>query len=132
MVLELHNPRLAPSIVATITGINAKTVATTTLYTVPAGRTLVVTDVIVRCTAFTVGSKSIQAVANIGGNSTSFNDFLNAKTYTISAAGQLKRENVNDTQVVTYAAGVAFSINITTGSNATTETWAVDVIGYFV
>ena len=117
---------------ATVTGIDATAVAQTELYVVPTGKTLVVYSVVVRCTSFTVGSKSTQAVASFGGNSATYDDYLNSVTYTVAAASVAIADNVLDTAVPVYAAGASFRIAIETGSNATTETWAVDVLGYLV
>jgi hypothetical protein len=117
---------------ATVTGINAKTVAQTELYVVPAGKSLIVDHVVIRCTAFTSGGKSTQAVASFGGNSTTYDDYLDSITYTIAAASVAITDNVLDTAKAIYAAGASFRLAIETGSNATTETWAVDVFGYLV
>ncbi len=118
--------------VATVTGINAKTVAVTTLYTVPAGKTFIPDHIVIRVTAFTSGGKGTQAVASFGGNSATYDDYLNTITYTVAAVDVLIRDSVEDTAVVTQAALDVFSISIETGSDATTETWAVDVFGYLV
>ena len=117
---------------ATITGIDAKTVAVTSLYTVPAGKTFIPVFVVIRVTAFTVGAKGVQAVASFGGNSATFDDFLNTVTYTVAAVDTFIRDGVEDSALVTQAAGDVFSLSIETGSNATTETWAVDVFGYLL
>ena len=117
---------------ATVTGINAKTVAVTSLYTVPTGKTFIPDHIVVRVTAFTDGGKGTQAVASFGGNSATYDDYLNTVTYTIAAANVFIRDSVEDTAVVTQAAGDVFSISIETGSDATTETWAVDLWGYLL
>ena len=118
--------------VATITGIDAKTVAVTSLYTVPTGKTFIPDHIVIRVTAFTVGAKGVQAVASFGGNSATYDDFLNTITYTIAAVNVFIRDSVEDSAVVTQAAGDVFSISIETGSDATIETWAVDVFGYLL
>lgn len=117
---------------ATVIGINALTVAQTTLYTVPVGKSLIVTHVVIRCTAFTVGSKSVQAVASFGGNASTYDDYLNSITYTIAAASVAIVDSVLDAAIPVYAAGTAFKLAIETGSNASVETWAADVFGYLV
>ncbi len=117
---------------ATVTGINAKTVAVTTLYPVPAGKTFIPDHIVIRVTAFTSGGKGTQAVASFGGNSATYDDYLNTITYTIAAADVFIRDSVEDSAVVTQAAGDVFSMSIETGSDATTETWAVDVFGYLL
>lgn len=118
--------------VATVTGINAKTVAVTSLYTVPSGKTFIPDHVVIRVTAFTDGGKGVQAIASFGGNSATYDDYLNSVTYTIAAADVFIRDGLDNSAVVTQAAGDVFSMSIETGSNATLETWAVDVFGHLV
>ncbi len=116
--------------VATITGIDATVVAVTSLFTVPAGKTFVPTGITVIVTSFTSGGKGVEAVASFGGNSATFDDYLNTVTYTVAAAGVFIRDSVLDSAVVIQAAADVFSISIETGSDATTEVWTVDVFGY--
>ncbi len=117
---------------ATVTGINAKTVAVTSLYTVPTGKTFIPDHIVIRVTAFTSGGKSVHAIASFGGNSATYDDFLNSVTYTIAAADVWIRDGVDNSALVTQAAADVFSMAIETGSNATLETWAIDVFGYLV
>jgi len=133
MALEIHKPDLAITRLATVTEIDAKTVAITTLYTVPTEKTAVIDHIVIRCTAFTVGAKNVQAVASFGGNSATWDNFLNSITYTIAAVNtHIKDRAALATVFPDYAAAATFKISIETGSNATTETWAVDVFGYLV
>ena len=118
--------------IATVTGIDAKSVATTLLYTVPAGKTFIPIIVVVRVTAFTVGSKSVQAVASFGGNSATYDDMLDSVTFTVSAADVSLFSTAVNTEIAIQSAGDEFKISIETGSDATTETWAVDVFGYLL
>ena len=118
--------------VATVTGINAKTVAVTTLYTIPAGKTFIPDHIVIRVTAFTDGGKGTQAVASFGGNSATYDDYLNSITYTVAAADVFIGDSVDDSAIVTQFAGDVFKISIETGSDATLETWAVDVFGYLL
>jgi hypothetical protein len=117
---------------ATVTGINAKLVATTELFQVPAGKSMIVSRVVIRVTAFTVGSKSVQAVASFGGNSATYDDYLNSATYTTTAVSKAIHDEILDAEIPVYAAGASFRVSIETGSNATTETWAVDLFGYLL
>ena len=119
--------------VATVTGIDAKTIATTELYVVPAGMTFIPMFVVIRVTAFTAGGKGTQAVASFGGNSATYDDFLNTVTYTVANQDYFQTDGPPDSSAVpVQAAGDSFRISIETGSDATTETWAVDVFGYLV
>ncbi len=117
---------------ATVTGINAKTVAVTSLYTVPTGKTFIPDHIVIRVTSFTSGGKSVHAIASFGGNSSTYDDFLNTITYTIAAADVWISDSVDNSALVTQAALDVFSMSIETGSDATTETWAVDVFGYLL
>lgn len=134
MASYVNNSLLGIYKIATVTDINAKTVAATTLYTVPTGSSLIVTNIIIRVTAFTSGGKTVHVVVTFGGNSTDFNDFIATGTYTITANNRviLNPEYSGAAEHPLYAAATNFSINITTGSNATTETWTVDVFGYLI
>lgn len=118
------------AILSTTTGINAKSVATTELYSVPSGLSMVVTRIVIRVTSFTAGGKSTQAVASFGGNSATYDDYLNSVTYTVANQDYAIVDNVLDSAYPIYAAGISFRISIETGSDATTETWAVEVCGY--
>ncbi len=117
---------------ATITGIDATTVAVTDLYTVLATKTMIPDHIVIRVTSFTSGGKGTQAVASFGGNSATFDDYLNTITYTVAAADVFIRDSVEDSAVVTQAAADVFSISIETASDATVEVWAVEVWGYLV
>ncbi|KKM63922.1 hypothetical protein LCGC14_1506560 [marine sediment metagenome] len=117
---------------ATVAAIDATTIAVTSLYPVPAGKTLIPDHIVIRVTSFTSGGKGVEAVASFGGNSATFDDYLNTVTYTVAAADVWIRDSVEDTATVTQAAGDVFSISIETASNATTEVWAVELFGYLV
>ncbi len=117
---------------ATVTGIDATTVAVTTLYTAPNGKTFIPDHIVIRVTAFTSGGKGVEAIASFGGNSATFDDFLNTITYTVAAADVWIRDGVDNSALVTQAAADVFSMSIETGSNASVETWAIDVFGYLV
>ena len=116
----------------TITGIDATATGATTLFTVPTGKTMIPIHVVIRVTAFTSGGKGVQAVASFGGNSATYDDFLNTQTYTVAAADTFQRDAPATAELVTQAAGDVFKISIETASNATVEVWAVDLYGYLV
>lgn len=119
--------------VATVEGIDATGVATTALYTVPAGKTFIPLLVVIRITAFTVGSKSTQVVASFGGNASTYDDWLNSITYTVATVDTFQKDAPDDaTELPVQAAGDAFTLSIETGSDADVETWAVDVYGALV
>lgn len=118
---------------ATVTGIDAKTVAQTTLYTVPAGFTMIPIAVVIRVTAFTAGGKTTQAVASFGGNAATYDDFINSQTYTVAAVDTFQLDEAAETtELAVQAAADVFKIAIEVGSDATTETWSCDLLGYLV
>lgn len=120
-------------LLATVTGIDAKVVATTVLYTVPAGKTLIPMFVVIRVTAFTAGGKGTQVIASFGGNAATYDDFLNSVTYTVAAADVFLIDRPADaTAVVTQAAADSFRISIETGSDGTTETWEISLLGFLL
>ena len=119
-------------LLATVTGINAKTVAVTALYTAPAGKTFIPDHIVIRVTAFTAGGKGVQVIASFGGNAATYDDYLNSVTYTVAAADVFIRDSAEDAAVAIQAAGDVFSMAIETGSDATTETWAVHVFGHLI
>ncbi len=120
-------------LISTTEGINAKTTGFTELLKVPTNKNFVPAFVIIRPTSFTSGGKSVQAIASFGGNSATYDDFLNSVTYTVSAAGTYLIDQPNDAlQLPIQIGGTSFGMIIETGSNATTETWTVDLFGYYV
>lgn len=121
----LTNPLV--SVLGSVTGIDAKVAASTTLYTVPASKKAVITGVIIRLTA--AASLITVATANVGVSSgdiipsaiftglTSTNScFLLAPTF-LTRVGQA-------TETV--------KLNITTGYVGTTATWSAEVLGYLI
>ena len=124
---------------STITGINAKTVATTSLYTVPTGKSLIFQYVVVRITEFTSGGKTIYSVMSAGTNDPNYNNVLVSITTdgviainTYFSVGVISEQVMASSVPPILSAGQILKLNITTGSNATTETWAVDLFGYLI
>ena len=117
--------------VAESTGLDATSTGTTSLYTVPTGFAFMPTHIIViNEPGFTSGGKTIHAVASFGGNSATFDDFLNSVTFTFSSGGTYIMREKSTTAQVFQAGGDVFTISIETASDATLETWAVSVFGF--
>lgn len=110
--------------------INALSLGTTTLYTVPSGKSLVVTKVVPRSTTLT--GPNTQATASLGANATSYNDFYAANTFLFDAAPEAFTISPTNYVYPVYAAGKVFSLKITVASTSTTELWAIDVFGYLL
>lgn len=117
---------------ATVTGIDAKSVAITTLYTVPPGKRMIPMGVLIRCTGL-VGAKTVHVIASFGSNSATWNNYISSVTYTITAAQMCIYDAVFDAEYTSVAAGGLFKISIETGSNAaTSDTWSVSLFGFLV
>jgi len=122
----------AVSLLAKITGINAKTVAATPLITVPVGKVMIVTEIVIRVTAWVAGAG---AAATVGfGQSAAYVDYLAAAAQVIATAVNNVWTNkaAVKTMLVGYPAGTVFGANVTVGSTAGTETWEVSVFGFLV
>ena len=117
------------ALLGTVTGINAQTIANTALYTVPAGRTAIITGVIIRCTAAT----SITAGPSLGiGNMAGTNNiFASAALTALTATTSTYGFSLIGMSLATAAAGVVY-LNLGTASTGTSQTIAVAVMGYLV
>lgn len=116
-------------LISTTTGINAKSTGTTTLYTVPAGKTFIPMSAMVRCTAasaITVGPTLGIGVAAGEDDiyaSTAINALTTtAKIFSFSTIGM---------SVSVAAAGVV-KVGIDTASTGTSQTIAIDLMGYLL
>lgn len=119
-------------IMSTTTGIDGKsTIAPTNLYTVPAGKTLVVDKAIVRLT----GISGIGAVATVKIKDVTDGADIIAATaltgLTTVSEGAFILLNTNSVQFIS-AAGQTIGIEVTVASTYTTYVLAVDLIGYLV
>lgn len=126
------NPIFAPStpiILSTTTGINGKTVANTNLYTVPAGKTAIVIGYIVRCTAAT--AITVGASAGIG-NSSGTNNIAasQAMTALLTTADTFNWPIVGMSKTITTGNSAFF--NLGTAATGTSQTLAVDLLGYLI
>lgn len=108
-------------------GINAKTVANTNLYTVPTGKTAVITGYVVRCFAAT--TITVGATAGVG-NASGTNNIApsQAMTALTSPANLFIWPIVG--MSVTVTAGNSVFFNLATAATGTSQTLVVDLIGY--
>lgn len=124
----------SPGLLSTTTGINAKTVANTALYTVPAAKTAVVTWIIIRCTA--AAAITVGPTVSVGRNATSYNDIyasevVSALTNPGPGAGSMFGFGTIGMSSLAAAADV-ITLALTNASTGTSQTIAVDLIGYLV
>lgn len=117
-------------ILSTTTGIDGKTIATTNLYTVPSGKTAVITDAIVRVT--TADTITVVGTAGIGIAAGEADIFAAAALTGLDTTTECFRFS---NALSTYATGAATNViklGIDVGYTATTATLAVDLIGYLL
>ena len=126
---ELHDPKVTPSILSITTGIDAKTVATTSLYTVPTGRRAVVTEIVFHVTA----ANTITAVPTLGvGVAAGEVDIMPSTALTgLDVLDEVYRYSPEGTYVSNAAAAV-IKLGIDTGATATTMTIEVILIGFLL
>ena len=117
-----------PRVLATVTGIDGLANAATTLYTVPSGRTAIITEIVIRCTA--ADSVGTPASVTVGTNATSYNDIKGSTTLT-SLDATTKAFVISTAGAVVHIATASEVIKINVnGGLGTTLTLAVDLIGY--
>lgn len=118
-------------VLSTTTGINAKSTGTTTLYTVPTGKTAIITQATVRCTAasaITVGPTLGIGVAAGESDiyaSTALTGLINTTTANMFGFTTVGMS-------VTAAAAAAIKVGIDVASTGTSQTIAIDLIGYLI
>lgn len=125
-----YNKGYSPYRLATIGGIDAKTVAATTLYTVPVGKIMIITSVVVKCAA--ADTVSVACSYSLGGNNPNYDNWKGITASGLDSQGQIRMETVENQVSSAMAAGTVFKLNITTGATATTQTLVVDLFGYLL
>lgn len=126
---EKHNPTVAPTILSITTGIDLKTIATTNLYTVPAGRRCVVTGIIIHVTAATAFTGAPTLGVGIAAGEIDIMPFTALTGLTILDG--LYRYSPEGYYVSGAAADV-IKLGIDTGAIATTATGEVTLIGFLL
>lgn len=115
-----------PTILSVVTGINAKSTGSTTLYTVPAGKTAVITQAIIRCTA----ASSITNGPTVNIQTVSTGDiYAGVAINALTTAGQDFGFVTNGMSVTAAAAGT-ITLNVTGASTGTSQTISITLIGY--
>lgn len=116
-------------ILSSTTGIDAKSVATTNLYTVPTGKTAIITGATIRCTAasaITVGPTLGMGVA-AGEDDIFASAAITALTTTAKIFGFASMG-----MSVSAAAATIIKLGIDVASTGTSQTVAVDLFGYLI
>lgn len=115
------------TILSTTTAISGTAIANTLLYTVPAGKTAVITGYVVRCTAATaITNGSAAGIGNVAGtNNISASQAMNTLTSTLATF----QWSVTGISLATAAAGTIY-YNQGTGATGTSQTIQIDLMGY--
>lgn len=121
-------PNTYTTVLGIVTGVNAKTVANTTLFTVPTGKTAIVTSVVVRCTAAT----AITAGPTVNISTTATGDIF--ASVTMSALSSTTKAYIfTSTGGTTVAAATTtVKFNLTAVATGTSQVLTIMVIGYLV
>lgn len=115
-----------PKVLATVGGIDATAMGATSLYTVPAGKTLVVTGLVIRAT--TVSVPISNASGSVGQNG-AINDIFPIAVIPLTDVVTAFIQAAIGSVALTVAAGTV-QFKITTPAVATGLVLAVDLIGY--
>lgn len=109
--------------------VDAKTVGTTTLYTVPTGKTAVITGAVIRCTAAT----AITVAPTLGIGVAAGEDDIFASTALTGLTATTKEYHfVLSGLTVKNAAASVINLGIDVAATGTSQTLAVDLIGYLI
>lgn len=109
---------------ATVTGVDMQTAASTTLFTVPAGKTFIPVMVVIRNPSATLA----------GGTSYGFTGWraaIDLSSMTTATTDFMVIRGADVTKYTYVAAGANFQITVTTGSTGA-ATATIDVFGYLV
>jgi hypothetical protein len=118
---------------ATSSAINVLVTGTHTLYTVPTGRSAVITAIYARVTSYDGTDKTTDVTFNMGGNSADFDDWVDGVSYpTTTAVTVFEIAPVPGTAVAYYTAGYPFTFNVVTASDGVTEQWTLETFGYLI
>lgn len=112
-----------------VTGIDAKTVATTNLYTVPIGHAVIVTMAMVTTEdANTVTQRPVMGIGIAAGE----DDIYSSRALTGFTASDSIYIFQNVAKYVQAESGDVIKLGIDNGSSATTHTITVELYGYFI
>lgn len=113
-----------------VSGIDAKTTGTTTLFTTDAGRVFVPTSVMVYCSAAT--AITVAASISIGTNGATYDNLVAPGILSGLTAAGLFTIPVLTVGGTAATASTAVVLNITTAATGTSQTIEVDVIGFYL
>lgn len=114
---------------ASVAGISGTTTGVTPLYTVPAGRTAIITSAHVRCTA--ANTISTGPMLGIGVAAGEDDIYATTSLAALLTAGQLYGFSTSGISV-SAVAGSVIKVGIDTAATGTSQTLTVDLVGYLV
>ena len=104
----------------------------TELVRVPPGKQMIVTQVIEHVSAMTFGGKAVDAVVSYGGNASTYDDYIDGETRSVSSVDKVYNDTVEDAYYPIYDENTSFRISVDTASDADAESWDIYVFGYFI
>jgi len=110
-------------------GVDAKVVASTILYTVPAGKTAIIHGITVRCTAASGISAGATAQVEVAPTS---GDIFGSQTWAGVHAQHDRWDYAAGGKSKVITAGQNLLLNITAGATGTSQTMSVDIVGHLV
>ncbi len=110
------------AILSTTTGVDMKTAAATTLYTVPTGKVCRVTGITVRDTTASLAGGTSYTITN-------WRATFSLAALTTAGTGYITVGGADLAQYIETAAGVAIQLTVTTGATAA-GTATIDLHGY--
>lgn len=125
----LNNSAFGQFILSSGISINAKNTGTTSLYTVPIGKTAIITSAIVRCTAAT--AITVGPTLGIGVSAGEDDMFPSTAITALTTTAKIFGFQTIGMSV-SATAGSIIKVGIDTGSTGTAQTIAIELIGYLV
>lgn len=130
--MSYTNLEKIPILLSTVSGIDLKTTGATNLYTVPTGKSVVITEIILRITA--VNTFISGATISVG-KSAAYNEWMAATAMgSLASIGQFRKLSHSAAGLIyqTFAAGEMAAINVTVAATATTLTATAEVYGFLI
>jgi len=115
---------IASTLLSTTTGVDMQTVASTTLYTVPAGKTAIITHIVIR-------NNSASLAGGTDYDFTGWRQTVDLSGMTTASTTFRVIYATENTSYTATTAGTAFQITVSTGATAA-GTATIDVYGYLV
>jgi hypothetical protein len=100
-----------------VTGLDFKTVAVTTIYTVPAGKSLIIIGTIIEATNY--DTATLGGFYNLGTNAAAYDNIENGTASLPMSTGNSLVYATGTSEIIVVPAGGVIKVNVTTGVTAT-------------